>query len=39
MRKPRSSAYNRDVSRRKALRKQRIAKSWQWSSEYYEHLH
>lgn len=44
MRKPRSSAYNRDVSRRKALRKQRIAKrlySYNYGSEfeYYKHLH
>lgn len=42
MRKPRSSAYNRDVSRRKALHKQRIAKrlySYDSEFEYYKHLH
>ena len=41
MRKPRSSAYNRDVSRRKALRKRRIAKQLHsyGSEEYYKHLH
>lgn len=42
MRKPYSRAYNRDVSLRKALRKQRITKQWyQWDVnwEYYHHLH
>lgn len=37
------SAYNRDVSRRKALRKRRIdrQKQWSWSThvDYYDNLH
>ena len=49
MRKVKSRAYNRDVSRRKALRKQRIAKEiyYNWGNvlvgdpswEYYDNLH
>lgn len=40
MRKPRSRAYNRDVSMRKALRKKRISDSWGDSDwHWYEHLH
>lgn len=40
--KPRSRAYNRDVSRRKALRKKRISDSfWPHASNYpyYDNLH
>lgn len=43
MRKPRSQAYNRDVSMRKAIRKKRISDSWNnaygtdW--HWYKHLH
>lgn len=37
MRKPRSSNYNRVMSRKKALRKKRIAENRGIS--YYEHLH
>lgn len=44
MNKRNSSAYNRDVSKRKALRKRRIAKEiyHNWSNadwEYYDNLH
>lgn len=39
MRKPCSSAYNRDMSRRKALRKRRIAKQRDPEFEYYKNLH
>ena len=35
----RGRAYNRDVSKRKALRKKRISDSWGWSSPYYDNLH
>lgn len=31
--------YNRDVSYRKARRKQRITKSWGWTKLYYDNLH
>ena len=40
--KPRSRAYNRDVSRRKALRKKRISDNfWPHASNYpyYDNLH
>lgn len=39
--KNRTLAYNRDVSRRKALRKQRIAASYYWGKiyPYYDNLH
>jgi hypothetical protein len=40
--KPRSRAYNRDVSRRKALRKKRISDNfWLHASDcpYYDNLH
>lgn len=43
MRKPRSSAYNRDVTWRKAMRKRRIARHyWSWliyGEDYYDNLH
>jgi len=43
VRKPHSRAYNRDVSRRKALRKRRITKQWYGYNdpefEYYKNLH
>ena len=42
MNKNHSSAYNRDVSRRKALRKQRIAREIYYDGEehpYYNNLH
>lgn len=42
MRKPRSIAYNRDVSRRKALRKRRIAREVYCDGDthpYYNNLH
>lgn len=41
--KPNSTAYNRDISRRKALRKKRLAKEiYSWHDkdfEYYNNLH
>lgn len=42
MRKPRSQAYNRDVSIRKALRKRRIAREVYYDGDthpYYNNLH
>lgn len=42
MRKPRSQAYNRDVSMRKALRKRRIAREVYYDGDthpYYNNLH
>ena len=42
MSKPNSRAYNRDVSRRKALRKKRIAEEVYWDGRnhpYYSNLH
>lgn len=42
MRKPRSTAYNRDISRRKALRKRRIAREVYYDGDihpYYSNLH
>ena len=42
MRKPRSQAYNRDVSIRKALRKRRIAREVYYDGDthpYYSNLH
>ena len=42
MNKRNSSAYNRDVSKRKALRKRRIAEEVYWGSKdhpYYDDLH
>lgn len=42
MRKPRSRAYNRDVSKRKALRKRRITEEVYYygkSAPYYDNLH
>lgn len=37
----RGRAYNRDVSKRKALRKKRISDSWMWGDgvPYYNNLH
>ena len=39
--KPLSRAYNRDVSKRKAIRKRRIARYGRWGREhdYYDNLH
>lgn len=39
MRKPYSRAYNRDVSIRKALRKQRICSETKYTFPYYSNLH